>query len=111
MPDHKVTRKTGYCLTRCSMQASVAADPRVAAAHELWGELLGTKGDLDGAVREFQAAVRLKADYWRAQYELGVALGKNKDYTGAAEHLKIAAQGTDAAVKAAALGLLQRLGQ
>jgi Flp pilus assembly protein TadD len=89
----------------------VAADPKVAIAHVLWGEMLGTRGDLGSAVREFQAAVKLQPDLWRAQYELGVALGKSKDFAGALEHLKIAAQGSDADVKAEATGLLQRLGQ
>ena len=43
--------------------------------------------------------------------ELGLALARETDYAGAAEHLKIAAQGTDPEVKASALALLQRLAQ
>lgn len=92
-------------------RASVEEDAGVADAHELWGSLLGTKGDIGGAVRELQAAVRLQPQFWRAQYELGIALGKSRDYAGAAEHLKLAAGGSDPDVKAAAQGLLQKLGQ
>ena len=91
--------------------ASVEADPRVAISHQLWGELLGTKGDIEGAVRELQSAVRVQPDLWRAQFELGVALGRSREYAAAAEHLKIAAQGTDPDVKASAQDLLKRLGQ
>ncbi len=90
-------------------QASVQADGNVAAAHELWGVLLGSKGDLEGAIREFQSAVRLQPAMWRAQYELGVALGKHREFAAAEEHLKIAAQGADPNVKAAAEDLLQKL--
>jgi predicted CXXCH cytochrome family protein len=90
-------------------KAAVEADAGVAAAHELWGGLLGAKGDLDGAARELQAAVGLQPDFWRAHYELGAVLERKGDAGAALEHLRIAAQGTDAEAKAAALQLLQRL--
>ena len=77
----------------------------------MWGSLLATKGDLAAAIRELQAAVQLQPDFWRAQFELGVALGRNRDYTAAEEHLRIAAQGTDPDVKDQARQLLQRLGR
>ncbi|MGO9257182.1 MAG: tetratricopeptide repeat protein [Bryobacteraceae bacterium] len=92
-------------------QAAVDADASAPEAHELWGDLLEAKGDLDGAARELQAAVRLRPDLWRAQYELGAVLAQKGDARGALEHLKIASQGTDAEVKAAALQLMQRLGR
>ena len=57
------------------------------------------------------AAVRLQPDLWRAHFELGVVLGRTRDYAGAEEHLKLAAQGTDPDAKASALQLLQRLGR
>jgi Flp pilus assembly protein TadD len=91
------------------VSASVATDGRVPEAHELWGLLLGNKNDLAGAVREFGEAVKLRPDLWSAQYELGVALGKNRDFAGAEEHLKLAAGGNDPEVKAAAENILQRL--
>jgi len=89
----------------------VEADAGAAEAHELWGDLLEAKGDLDGAARELQAAVRLRPDFWRAQYELGAMLAEKGDTPGALEHLKIAAQGADGEAKAAALQLMQRLGR
>jgi len=92
-------------------EASVQEDAAVAPAHELLGILLGNKGDLEGALREFQAAVRLKPSLWSAQYELGVALGKNRDFAAAEEHLKLAAQGNDPEAKASAQAILQRLGR
>lgn len=92
-------------------QAAVKAGPSDPAAHELWGTLLAAKGDVEGAVRELTEAVRLKPDFWRAQFELGVALGRNRDYAAAAEHLRAAAQGADPEAKASAADLLRRLGQ
>jgi hypothetical protein len=52
----------------------------------------------------------LQPDYWRAQFELGVVLGRKRDFAGAEEHLKIAAQGADPDAKAQAQQLLQKLG-
>jgi predicted CXXCH cytochrome family protein len=91
--------------------AAVEADPNLAAAHELWGSLLSAKGDFQGAVRELQSALRLKPDSGRAHYELGLALGRLGNSSAALEHLKMAAQGTDPAVRAAALQMLQKLGR
>jgi predicted CXXCH cytochrome family protein len=92
-------------------QASVEEDGNVAAARELYGSILGSKGDMDGAIRELQAAVKLQPDFWRAHYELGVALGRNRDYAAAEEQLKLAAQGNDPNAKAAAQDLLGKLGK
>ena len=91
-------------------KAAVEADAGVAEAHELWGDLLASKGDMDGAARELQSAVRLRPDFWRAQFELDVVLGRKRDFAGAEEHLRIAAQGSDPAAKASARELLQKLG-
>jgi Flp pilus assembly protein TadD len=87
----------------------VEADAGVAAAHELWGDLVDARGDADGAARELQSAVRLQPDFWRAHYELGALLARKGDAGAAVEHLRIAAQGTDAQAKAAAQQLLQSL--
>ncbi|SPE42518.1 Tetratricopeptide TPR_2 repeat protein [Candidatus Sulfopaludibacter sp. SbA3] len=90
-------------------KAAVEADQSSAAAHELWGYLLAARGGLDDATRELQAAVRLQPDLWHAQYELGAILVQKGDTAGASQHLKIAAQGTDAQTRASALELLQKL--
>jgi Flp pilus assembly protein TadD len=77
----------------------------------LLGSLLAYAGDLTGALPELQTAIRLKPDFWRAQFELGAALARQGDSAGAVEHLKIAAQGTDAQASAAARQALQQLGR
>ena len=89
-------------------KAAVETDPSVAAAHELWGQLLLTRGDSAGAIRELQAAIRLKADSSRAHYELGVVFGQQGNSAAAVEHFKMAAQSTDPEVKAAATEMLRR---
>ena len=55
--------------------------------------------------------MNLQPDFWRAHYELGVSLGRQGDSAGANAQLRIAAQGNDPEVKAAALQLLQKAGQ
>src|SRR5437879_5131962 len=69
------------------------------------------QGDSQAGVRELQLALRLKPDSGRAHYELGVALGRLGNSAAAAEHLKMAAQGTDPDAKAAALEMLRRIGR
>ena len=91
-------------------QAAVESNPGLADAHYLWGALLANKGDVDAAVRELQTAVNLEPNFWRAHYDLGVALGRKRDNVAARQHLRIAAEGDDASVKAAAQQLLERLG-
>jgi predicted CXXCH cytochrome family protein len=92
-------------------RAVVDADPRDPVGHELLGSLLADAGDLIGALPELQTAIRLKPDFWRAQFELGAALARQGDSAGALEHLKIAAQGTDGQASAAARQALQQLGK
>jgi Flp pilus assembly protein TadD len=77
----------------------------------LLGALLATRGDLEGAKRELQTAVRLQPNLWRAHFELGVVLGREHDSAGAVEHLKLAAEGSDPDAKASAQQLLKSLGQ
>ena len=92
-------------------RAAVMADAGQPVAHELWGVLLNETGDAEGAIRELKTAVNLQPDFWRAHYELGVSLGRQGDSAGANAQLRIAAQGNDPEVKAAALQLLQKAGQ
>jgi Flp pilus assembly protein TadD len=92
-------------------RAVIDADPRGPLGHELLGSLLADAGDLSGALPELETAIRLKPDFWRAQFELGGVLARRGDSAGAVEHLQIAAQGTDAQVGAAARQALQQLGQ
>ena len=89
-------------------RAAVLADPGAPAAHELWGILLTTERDAEGAARELNTAVTLQPDFWRAHYELGVALAMKGDTAGATQHFRLAAQGNDPTAKAAALDLLQK---
>ncbi len=45
-------------------------------AHSNLGNVLGKKGQIDEAIREFQEAVRIKPGYFLAYINLGVVLGK-----------------------------------
>jgi hypothetical protein len=55
--------------------------------------------------------VHLQPELWRAQYQLGAVLAQKGDPIAAMEHLRIAAGGPDAEVKAAAQQMLQKLGR
>jgi Flp pilus assembly protein TadD len=88
---------------------AVDADPHSTAAHELWGSLLASKGDLFGSRRELSEAVRLQPQNWRAQVELGTLLARQGDRAGAQLHLTLAAQGPDPEASAAAQQTLRDL--
>lgn len=55
--------------------------------------------------------MRLKPDFWRAQFELGMVLAIRGDTIAAVEHLRAAAQGKDADAKTRAEQLLKKIGQ
>jgi Flp pilus assembly protein TadD len=92
-------------------RAVIDADPRSAVGHELLGSLMSGAGNLLGALPELQTAVRLKPDFWRAQFELGAVLASRGDSAAATEHLKLAAQGADPQASAAARQALQQMGK
>jgi len=53
----------------------------------------------------------LQPDLWRAHFELAMALGRSGNAGAAREQLTIAANGSDAEVRAQALEVLQRMGR
>jgi Flp pilus assembly protein TadD len=53
---------------------SVIAAAQTADIHNERGAALGEKGDIDGALRELETAVRLNPDHAAAQYNLGTTL-------------------------------------
>jgi hypothetical protein len=61
------------------------------------------QGDLNGPFCQLEAAVRLRPDLWRAHFELGKALGRKGDPSGAIEQLMLAAKGSNANLRAEAL--------
>ncbi len=96
---------------RYQFEQAVRLKPDLAEARLEYGRLLEDRGDSSGAIRELEAAVRLQGDLWRAHFELAMALGRKGDSIGALQHLRIASNGSDAEVRAAALEMLQRLGR
>jgi Flp pilus assembly protein TadD len=69
------------------------------------------RNELAAAIRELETAVRMKPDLWRAHFELAMALGRNGNAGAAREQLTIAANGSDAEVRAQAIDVLGRLGR
>jgi eukaryotic-like serine/threonine-protein kinase len=66
------------------LQAAVVARPGSAAIRNSLGMALADKGDLDGAIAEYRAAIRLDSTYAVAHHNLGTALGRTGDADGAA---------------------------
>jgi predicted CXXCH cytochrome family protein len=91
------------------IEAAIELDPKLAEAHDLLGTLLERKGQTDEALREYTEAVRLRPDLSHAQLDLGGVLANKGDKAGAAEHLRLAAKSSDAALREIALKLLQNL--
>ena len=76
-----------------------------------YGRLLADRRELAAAIRQLETAVHLQPDLWRAHFELAMALGQSGNAGAAREQLTIAANGSDADVRAQALDVLQRLGR
>ncbi|MBV8844399.1 MAG: tetratricopeptide repeat protein [Bryobacterales bacterium] len=94
---------------RFQFEQSIRLNPDLADARLDYGRLLADRGELVAAVRELETAVRLQPNLFRAHYELAMALGRKGDSAGAIEHLQIAASGTDAEARGAAIQVLQQL--
>jgi superkiller protein 3 len=91
-------------------QAALRLDGKFADAHELLGGIFESKGELPLAASEYRRAVELRPELSRTRLRLGKILVAQGDMSGAAEHLKLAAKGTDAAIAQQALQTLQQIG-
>ncbi len=96
---------------RYQFEQAIRVKPDLAEARLDYSRLLADRGEGAEAVRQLEAAVRSQPTLWQAQFELGMALGRKGDPVSAIQHLKIAAGGSDPNVRAAALDVLQKLGQ
>ena len=79
--------------------------------HELLGNLMARRNELDGAIRELQAAVRIRSDFHRAHLDLGSALARKGNKKSAAEHLRLAAKSSDPRIRQVANQLLGEVGK
>jgi tetratricopeptide (TPR) repeat protein len=96
---------------RFQFEQAVRLKPDFAEARLDYGRLLSDQGDLNAALQELETAVRLQPDLARAHLELGMAWGRRGDPQRAIEQLTIAANGSDANVRAEALDVLHKLGR
>ena len=92
-------------------EQAIRLKPDAAEARLDYGRLLADHSELAAALRQLETAVRLRPDLWRAHLELAMALGRSGNPRAAREQLTIAANGSDAEVRAQALDVLQRLGR
>ncbi|MBV8730746.1 MAG: hypothetical protein JO336_13160 [Acidobacteriia bacterium] len=96
---------------RFEFEQAIRLKPNLAEARVDFGRFLEDRGELPAAIRELETALRLEPGLWRGHFELAMALGRSGNPAAAIPHLKIAAQGTDAQVRADALDVLHKLGQ
>lgn len=97
--------------SRFQFEQAIRLKPDSAEARLDYGRLLVDRRELAAAIRQLETAVRLQPDFWRAHFELAMALGQSGDIGAAREQLTIAANGSDAEVRARALDVLQKLGR
>ncbi len=90
---------------------AVRADPNSPEAHYFLGGLFARRAQFTEAEHEYLQTVQLRPDFSRAQLDLGLVLAREGDLTGAAEHLRKAADGSDAAITQQANSALQQIGK
>jgi len=73
-----------------SYRRALALNPRLAAAHNSLGSILGTQGRLDDAVQHFREALRLEPDNPEAHNNLGLALRTMGEREDAVRHFEAA---------------------
>ena len=96
---------------RFQFEQAIRLNPNSAEARLDYGRLLADHRELPAAIRQLETSVRLQPDLWRAHFELAMALGQSGNAGAAREQLTIAANGSDAEVRAQALDVLQKLGR
>jgi predicted CXXCH cytochrome family protein len=96
---------------RFQFEQTIRLKPDSAEARLDYGRLLADHRELAAAIRQLETAVRLQPDLWRAHFELAMALGQSGNRGAAREELTVAANGSDAEVRAQALDVLQKLGR
>lgn len=96
---------------RFQFEQAIRLKPESADARVDYGRLLADHNELPAAIQQLETAVRLQPALWRAHFELAMALGRSGNPAAAREHLTLAANGSDAEVRAQALDVLQRLGR
>lgn len=96
---------------RFQFEQAIRLKPDSAEARLDYGRLLADRREFAAAIRQLEAAVRLQPDLWRAHFVLAIALGQSGNARAAHDQLTIAANGSDAEVRAQALDILQKLGK
>lgn len=90
-------------------EAAIRADAKQAEAHELLGNLLAGKNDLDGALHEYREALRLKPGFSRAQLDLAAALMATGHVNEALVPLREAAKSKDPRIADMAARALRKI--
>jgi predicted CXXCH cytochrome family protein len=90
-------------------EEALASDPGLAEAHDLLGNLFMVKGKPKPAIDQYQEAIRIRPDYWRAQLDLGAALAGSGNTTAAIPHLRKAAESPQKALREEAMQTLQQI--
>ena len=94
---------------RKQLELAIQTDPTLPEPHDLLGSVLQGQNHVDAAIGEYRESLRLRPDFSRAHLDLGTALAEKGDVSGATEHLRRAASGTDQAIRQRALEALKQL--
>lgn len=105
-----VARVQRYAEAQWQIEAALQADPNLAEAHELLGNLTAAKGQFNAALSHYREAIRIRPEFGRALLDLGSTLADLGDSNGALPYVRKAAQSSDPAVRDEAAKMLQQMG-
>jgi len=104
-----LSRVHRYDDAQTQIEAILRIDPRSAEAHEFLANLLRGKGEVQQAIEHYREAIRIAPEFSQANLDLGATLANSTDPSAALPYLRKAAQSSDAATRAEAQKLIDKL--
>jgi tetratricopeptide (TPR) repeat protein len=101
--------RKGYAEAAHHFEKAIASNPSYVEARHSYGVILALSGSYPRAVAELEEAVRLAPGLAQAHVDLGDVLATMGRIDEARKHFEVAAQGSDADARAAALAALRTL--
>jgi Flp pilus assembly protein TadD len=92
------------------LERSLQADGKQPLAHDVLGGLLEATGKTPQAVAHYKEAIRLRPDFGKAHVDLGAALARQGDRSGAAAEFRAAQSDADPKVRETAAAGLASIG-
>ena len=105
-----LARMNRMAQARMHIERSLQADAGQPVAHDVLGSLLAAEGRIPEAISHYKEAILLRFDFGKAHLDLGVALARKGDRTGAAAEFRVAESDPDPQIHGTAVAGLAALG-